>query len=101
LSDSDLEDDEDEKVASLKHASKSKVHPFDPFGVPGEDRRILCEEHEERVETGKVVKIPDIAFVTWVQTPNLSSIPLMLLQVPSVSNVSLHRRDRVRTVWVR
>jgi hypothetical protein len=64
LSDSDLEDDEDEKVASFKHTTKSKVHPFDPFGVPGEDKKILCEEHEERVEKGKVVKIPDMAFVT-------------------------------------
>jgi hypothetical protein len=64
LSDSDLEDDEDEKVASFKHACKAKVHPFDPFGIPGEDRRILHEEHEEHVEKGKVVKIPDMAFVT-------------------------------------
>ena len=64
LSDSDLEDDEDEKVASFRHTSRSNIHPFDPFGVPGEDRRITCEEYEERVEKGKVVKIPDMAFVT-------------------------------------
>ena len=50
LSDSDLEDDEDEKVA--------------PVAIPGEDQKILCEEHEEHVEKGKIVKIPDIAFVT-------------------------------------
>ena len=64
LSDSDLEDDEDEKFLELpKRAGKSKVHPFNPFGVLGEDRRSL-EEHEERVEKGRVIKIPDMAFVT-------------------------------------
>jgi len=64
LSDSDLEDDEDEKAASFKRTSKPRVHPFDPFGATGEDKRIFCEEYEERVEKGKVVKIPDMAFVT-------------------------------------
>ena len=63
LSDSDLEDDEDERVASFKHTHKSNVHPVSPFGVLGEDRKIL-EEHEEHVEKGKVVKIPDMALVT-------------------------------------
>ena len=64
LSDSDLEDDEDERLAPFKNTSKPKVHSFDPFTIPGEDSRILCEEHEERVEKGKIVKIPDVAFVT-------------------------------------
>ena len=97
LSDSDLEDDEDEKdasfrpavgskvisakrtgrfrvisfkrtkrskVASSKHADGSKVDVFDPFGVPNGDRKTLCEEREEHVEKGKVVKIPGMAFVT-------------------------------------
>ena len=64
LSDSDLEDDEDEKVASFKQKTKSKAHPFDPFAIPGEDRGMLSEENEEHLEKGKVVKIPDIAFVT-------------------------------------
>ena len=63
LSDSDLEDDEDEKVSS-KNTSKPIVNPFIPFGVPDDDERTICEEHEERVEKGKVVKIPDMAFVT-------------------------------------
>ena len=63
LSDSDLEDDEDENVASFKDASKP-VHPYIPFGSPGEDKKIACEEYEEHVEKGKVVKIPDMAFVT-------------------------------------
>ena len=64
LSDSDLEDDEDEKVATFKHTSKPKVYPLNPYGAPGEDRKISCEEHEERTEKGKVVKIADMAFVT-------------------------------------
>jgi len=64
LSDSDLEDDEDEKVTSFKHTSKPKVYPFNPFGAPGGDRKTPCEEHEECTEKGKVVKIPDMAFVT-------------------------------------
>ena len=65
FSDSDLEDgDEDQKVSSFKHTNESRVHPFDPFGVPGEDSRTIREGYEERVEIGKVVKIPDMAFVT-------------------------------------
>ena len=64
LSDSDLEDDEDEKVASFKRTSKPGVHPFDPFCVTAEVKRTLYEECEEHVENGKVVKIPDMAFVT-------------------------------------
>ena len=64
FSDSDLEDDEDEKVASFKQKTKSNAHPFDPFAIPGEDRRILSEENEEHIEKGKTVKISDVAFVT-------------------------------------
>ena len=64
MSDSDLEDDEDEKIASLKKKTRSKAHPFDPFAIPVEDRRILSEENKEHVERGKVVKISDMAFVT-------------------------------------
>ena len=64
LSDSDLEDDEDEKVTSFTRTNKQEVHPFDPFGIPSGDSKIVCEEHEEHIEKGKVVKIPDMAFVT-------------------------------------
>ena len=63
MSDSDLEDDEDEKLFPLKPSSKTRVPLFDPFAIPGEDK-IVCEEHEEAVEEGKVVKIEDIALVT-------------------------------------
>ena len=64
LSDSDLEDDEDEKVALFRQKAKSKGHSSNPFAIPGEDGRIFCEKHEEYINEGEVVKIPDIAFVT-------------------------------------
>ena len=57
LSDSDLEDSEDEKAPLFNPTSESTVH------FSGEDE-ILCEVHEECVEKGKMVKIPDMAFVT-------------------------------------
>jgi hypothetical protein len=49
-SDSDLEDNDDGRVS--------------PVAVPREDREMPCEEYEERVEKGKIVKIPDMALVT-------------------------------------
>jgi hypothetical protein len=62
LSDSDLEDDEDERP-SFKHINKPEIASFDPFPTPGEDK-VMCEKNEEHVGKGKVVKIPDMAFVT-------------------------------------
>ena len=59
-SDSDLEDGEDDKALLPDPTSASKTHPLD---LSGEDK-ILCEGHKERVETGKVVRIPDTAFLT-------------------------------------
>ena len=50
LSDSDLEDDDDKGVP--------------PAVVPPHERKVLCEEHEGRIQKGKIVKIPDMAFVT-------------------------------------
>ena len=52
-SDSDLEDDIDRGVA-----------PVEPVAVPPEEKKILGEEHDERIEKGKIVKIPDMALVT-------------------------------------
>jgi len=52
-SDSDLEDDEDRRVA-----------PVVPVAVPRQETKTPCEEHKERIEKGKMVKIPDMAFVT-------------------------------------
>ena len=64
FSDSDLEDDEDEKNTSSKEKTRPMSHPFDPFVTPYEERRTPSEENEERIGEGKVVKIPDVAFVT-------------------------------------
>ena len=67
-SDSDLEDEEDQ-LRALQHtpaedATQSEVQ--DPSDSPAISSRYqtLCEDHEEHVEQGKVVRIPDVAFVT-------------------------------------
>ena len=61
LSDSDLEDEGDDSHG--KHPAESAVDPSGPSAVSvwGE---IDCGDHEEHMENGKVVKIPDMAFVT-------------------------------------
>ena len=64
LSDSDLGDDEDEKIASPKQKVKPNAHSLNPFVAPGENKKFVREEHEEQADKGKVVKIPDMAFVT-------------------------------------
>ena len=61
-SDSDLEDDEDEKVTSLNNAIESNGNQLGPPTIPGSGN--FCKDQEEHTERGKVVKIPDIAFVT-------------------------------------
>jgi hypothetical protein len=63
LSDSDLEDDGDERPSSGRRAAKSKVHRSESPAIPSEDKT-ACEEHDERAGKGKIVKIPDMAFVT-------------------------------------
>ena len=62
VSDSDLEDDWDGQ-APIQPQANPEAHLPDPPATSGEDK-ILHEEYEERVENGKVVKIPDVAFVT-------------------------------------
>ena len=57
-SDSDLEDDEDMTVPA-----ESRIHLPDPIGALVEDE-VAPEDHDEGVKRGKVVKIPDVAFVT-------------------------------------
>ncbi|KAF9785408.1 hypothetical protein BJ322DRAFT_828220 [Thelephora terrestris] len=59
LSDSDLEDDEDERDPST---TESEAHPL---AIRGGENTVVEEYKERRVEKGKVVKIPDIAFVTF------------------------------------
>ena len=75
LSDSDLEDGEDDKAPFPNPTSKSKIHPLD---LSGEDK-VVCEGHEERVERGKVVEIPDMAFVTSVEVDNAFIVSLITL----------------------
>ena len=57
-SDSDLEDDEDTTVAA-----ESGIRPSDSIEALVEDE-VAPGDHEEGVKKGKVVKIPDVAFVT-------------------------------------
>ena len=67
LSDSDLEDDDEEKTTSPKNPSEPKGAGSgtpDPVSLFFGAGKTLCEEQEECVDKGKVVKIPDIAFVT-------------------------------------
>ena len=67
-SDSDLEDEED-RLRALQHtpaedATQSEVQDSsDSPAISSGDKKV-CEDHEERVEQGKVVRIPDVAFVT-------------------------------------
>ena len=63
-SDSDLEDDEDDRISPLKYVCQSIIHPFNLFGAPGEDRKIPCKVREEFLRGGGVIEIPDMAFVT-------------------------------------
>lgn len=63
-SDSDLEDDEDQKVAWSNRKSKSRVYPFNPYKIPDESVKIPCEKYEEHSEGGTIVIIPDVAFIT-------------------------------------
>ena len=67
-SDSDLEDEGDRSRVLQRTvtdgATLSEVQdPPDSPAISSGDKTV-CEEYEERVERGKVVKIPDVAFVT-------------------------------------
>ena len=53
-----------EVIEASPDEAESKACSPDPFAVPGENKKTICEEYEEHVEKGKVVKIPDMAFVT-------------------------------------
>ena len=64
--------DEDESTEDYGYSSDSDLEGEDPslirtsqpkVRLSGEDD-IVCEGHEECVEKGKMVKIPDMAFVT-------------------------------------
>ena len=57
FSDSDLEDD---NASKFNPTAESKIHPLEL----SEKDKVVCGGHKECVEKGKVVKIPDMAFVT-------------------------------------
>ena len=71
-SDSDLEEDED--ITNSEERPKTmdplRGHPFGLFCFPFDDRKSTrtCGEHDERPENlkGKVVRIQDVAFITYV-----------------------------------
>ena len=65
-SDSDLEGDEDS--TSQKALKPARGHPFDPFCfIPTDNEPVSARgEYKERVEKGKVIKIQDVAFITYV-----------------------------------
>jgi len=71
-SDSDLEEDDDHVTNSGERLPKKTVplrgHPFDPFCFSlGDDKSAQTYgERKERPEKRKVIKIQDVAFITYV-----------------------------------
>ncbi|KAF9645618.1 hypothetical protein BDM02DRAFT_3271586 [Thelephora ganbajun] len=68
-SDSDLEDEDDAvKVGETsKKAVPLRGHPFDPFCFPIDDKESApaCGEHKECAGKGTVIKVHDVAFITF------------------------------------
>ena len=65
--DSDLEEDEDYVCSkTTKQTTPARGHLFDPFCFlpPADNSGPPCGEHKENLETGKVIKIQDMAFIT-------------------------------------
>ena len=65
-SDSDLEEDED--FTGSKSPKHTGGRPFNPFSFTSTDSKPTPArgEHKERVEKGKVIRIKDVAFITYV-----------------------------------
>ena len=67
-SDSDLEDEEDEsripRSAAAEDATQPETQDLTNSPAISSEGKIVYEDHKEYVEQGKVVKIPDVAFVT-------------------------------------
>ena len=65
LSDSDLEDEKDKSSTPQKAEDmiQSGAGPSS-LAVGSNENQRVCEDHEECIAQGKVVKIPDVAFVT-------------------------------------
>jgi len=65
--DSDLEEDEDFANSKVtRQTGSTRGHFFDPFCfLPCDDNPVpACGEYKESLETGKVIKIQDMAFIT-------------------------------------
>lgn len=60
-SDSDFEDDDSEMQFSR---AGSEDHHLSLSLATSSEKKIVWEEYEERVEKGKVIRIPDMAFMT-------------------------------------
>ena len=68
--------------------------------TPDDDEKIGHEVQVERIEKGKVIKIPDTAFTTWVAFGYFSSFSLMVRQISSLLDLPLHGSDRICIIWV-
>ena len=67
-SDSDIEDEEDEwriqRCGVAKYGIESGVRGLSGSPAISSKDKIVYEDHDECVEQGRVVKIPDVAYVT-------------------------------------
>ena len=67
LSDSDLEDEKDNSSTPQKAVTEDMIQSgagLSSLAVGSNENKRVCEDHEECIAQGKVVKIPDVAFVT-------------------------------------
>ena len=67
-SDSDIEDEEDQwsiqQCGVASHSTNSGVLDLSGSPTTSSKDKMVCEDHDECVGQGKVVKIPDVAYVT-------------------------------------
>jgi hypothetical protein len=103
-SDSDLEDDEDSMNAK-ETLKKAIPHTFNPFCPPlgGNKSTPTDGEHKEWVEKGKVIKIHDVAFITYVcsetyhPTADHLADSRRFCSIFTLGTSSLRRTDRRKT----
>ena len=104
-SDSDLEDDEDAtNVPKLtKKAAGPKKDTPDPLLFPANAKMPAPTygEYEEPSGKGMIVKIRDVAFITYVSLKSLRSSFSRKMQVPGLFSVSIHRLHQFCALRVR
>lgn len=103
-SDSDLEDDDEDAVNAAGRASKGAIRPrrnLHPTRSTADQKEPVPThgEWEELLAKGTVIKIRDIAFITCVPLMRIAML-LIVLQIPGLFTVSIHRQYRVRTLWI-